>query len=120
MVKRVIIVLAIIVESGNKLLRMHWAKRKKLKESYMWELRSIGPFSPEDKVKEHEKRKVHITSYRKKMLDYDNLVAGNKFLVDCLIGERLLYDDSPKYLDITYEQVLDIKNPRTEIVIDRQ
>ena len=55
-------------------------------------------------------------SFRKELLDYDNLVGGAKLLVDALVDQKLLFDDSPKYADITYFQKVD-KDPRTEIRI---
>jgi hypothetical protein len=49
------------------------------------------------------KRRVVITRYGK-TLDYGNLVGGAKPLVDALVHEGVLYDDSPTYLADTYLQ----------------
>ena len=39
---------------------------------------------------------MSIVSYRKKLLDYDNLDV--KLLIDALCNEGFIWDDSPKYL----------------------
>ena len=50
------------------------------------------------------KYKICILSYRKKKLDYDNLVGGCKGLIDALIDEEFIFDDSPDYIDLHVEQ----------------
>ena len=57
------------------------------------------------KKAECKKYKIKIISYRARKLDYDNLVLGCKGLVDAMIDENLIWDDSPDYVDVTYEQV---------------
>ena len=105
--------LPFVTDSGNKLLRTHWAIRRRIKQGYLKEMLYTLP-----KVeKKKEKRRIHFISYRKRRLDDDNLIAGFKDLRDCLIRLGFIYDDSPTYLGATYEQQLDSKNPRTVIII---
>lgn len=111
------IILPIITCSNNELLRMHFIQRGKLLASYGWELVAVGANDPKYKVKQKEKRYVKIMSFRKKLLDYDNLIGGAKLMIDALVDQRLLFDDSPKYADITYFQKIDRENPHTEILI---
>ena len=51
-----------------------------------------------------EKFTLTIISYRKKLLDYDNLIGGCKQLLDACSDEKLIWDDAPKYLDLKVEQ----------------
>ena len=65
------------------------------------------------------KRKITITSYRKRRIDQDNLKGGAKQLLDALKALQLIKDDSLKWVSVKYNpQVLDGKNPRTKIEIE--
>ena len=67
------------------------------------------------------KRSVCITIWRKRLLDKDNLVGGCKQIIDVLKDLGLIYDDSPKYLDLKVEQNLCGKdNKYTEIIISKK
>ncbi len=46
---------------------------------------------------------VHILARRKRLLDSDNLVGGVKPVLDAM-KEFLIFDDSPKYIDLVVEQ----------------
>ncbi len=50
------------------------------------------------------KRKVTFTRHSSGTLDYGNMVGGMKPLLDALVLEGFLFDDSPAWLDDTYEQ----------------
>ena len=110
---KIIIDLPII--SGNKLLRSHWAKRAKIQNDYECELDWVA--RGHIKLRLPIRKKVIITSYRKRLLDKDNLYAGTKPLVDALKKAGLIWDDSEKWLDLEDRQVVDGKNPRTEVEI---
>ena len=109
------IVIELPIISGNKLLRMFWAKRAKIQRDYLLAIldETIG-------VKKGEQKKVKavITSYRKRLLDTDNLYSGIKPLGDALKKAGLIWDDSPKWINLKARQIVDSKNPRTEIVIE--
>ena len=98
-----IISLPIKIKSGNVLARKHWAERRRLKQEYKLLIRNQMrrkkvPFC------EDKKYKLVILSYRKKLLDIDNLWSGLKQLLDALIEENFIYDDSPDYVDIKLDQ----------------
>lgn len=103
------------IESGNRLLRAHWAVRKNLKKDYLQELATVLPKSLPSFMTLH--RRLRIISHRKRLLDKDNLYAGAKPLIDALKEMKWIYDDAPQYLALTVLQVKDIKNPRTVIFI---
>jgi len=60
---------------------------------------------------------VTIHVYRRKDLDYDNLVGGCKPVLDALVNVRYLRDDSPQHITVTYLQASPFK-PRTVITIE--
>ena len=99
-----IITLPIKVESRNKLDRQHWAVKRKSKQIWALFVRNQMKFNKIKKAETGEKFKLTIISYRKKLLDYDNLVGGVKGLLDACIDEELIWEDSPKYLDLVVEQ----------------
>ena len=49
-------------------------------------------------------REMRITSYRKVLIDYGNLVGGAKMLPDGLIKLGYLWDDKPQWLTCEYLQ----------------
>ncbi len=61
---------------------------------------------------------IAIRSYRARLLDYGNLVAGAKPIPDCLKRLGVIHDDSPKWFDCTYTQyAASPEDRRTEIEI---
>ena len=51
-----------------------------------------------------DKYTLKIISYRKRKLDKDNLYTGIKSLLDSCVEEKLIWDDSPDYVDLKVEQ----------------
>ena len=108
------IVIDLPIISGNKLLRMHWTKRAKIRDDYYMAI--IEQIEYPMMAKEI-KAKVIILSRRSRLLDKDNLYAGAKPLVDALKKSGLIWDDSPRWINLKVRQVIDAGNPRTEIEI---
>jgi len=112
-----------LTPSLNKLLRMHWAERKKQKDDLAWEVYAeLEKRNPGYEVMLiPQKARLEITSYRKSFLDKDNFIGGLKQLVDVIKELRLIYDDSPEYITLKAEQRIEKKrkNQRTEISIYR-
>jgi len=112
-----------LTPSLNKLLRMHFQERKRLKEKLGWEVYAeLNEVNPNYEVCIiPQKSCLIITSYRKSFLDKDNFIGGLKLLVDAIKELRLIYDDSPEYLTLKAEQRIEKKrkNQRTEISIYR-
>lgn len=104
------------VHSINEILRWHWAKRRKVQDTYRMAIHAAmdGVRVPRFKP---TKCKVEVASYRKRLLDFDNLVGGTKLIVDALRKLGIVYRDSPKWLDLGVRQEIDGKHPRTEIFI---
>jgi len=99
-----IITIPVRLKSLNQTLREHWAVRKRTKQEYALLIRNQMrrkkiPFAKQKKYK------LLILSYRKKKLDVDNLYGGScKSLIDALIDEQFIFDDSPEYIDLKVEQ----------------
>ena len=92
------------VESANVLNRKHWAVKREYKGIWGLFVRNQMSLRKVRKAKVGEKFKLTIISYRKKLLDKDNLYGGVKQLLDACIDEELIWDDAPKYLDLKVEQ----------------
>jgi len=105
--------------STNKRERMHWAQRSKLNKAILTIIwiqkleQRIFPAKPEKK-----KKSVTITLYHKtRRFDKDNAYGAVKPVVDALRKLSLIYNDSPRWLDLGVVQELDHEKPRTEIEI---
>ena len=105
--------LVIIIKSRNVLDRLHWAVKRKLKQEYALLIRNKMRTKPHYKelITEPTFFKLEIVSYRKRYLDFDNFVGGCKQLIDAMIEEKFIWDDSPKYLDLRVKQVLNKEKP---------
>jgi hypothetical protein len=132
-----LVTIPIVTPSQNKWQNWHWSKRHSWQQECLYLWRSalnkarIGrkqlpnAFQPEakpDKRKRLEAQTgvsvaLEIRSFRHNTLDHGNLVGGCKGLVDCLVQEGVLLDDSPDWLSDSYEQTIDRKDKRTEIVL---
>ena len=91
------------IESLNKTLRQHWSKRAKEKKLWFDHIRAACNWKP---PQAKGKMRVIVTSYRKRLLDTDNLVGGAKGLRDSMKDLGMVMDDSPKWSEWIYEQKL--------------
>ena len=98
-----VLVLPLKIKSANEILKQHWATRRKSKQEYKLFIRNQMKLKSIKKAK-CAKYNIKILSYRKRLLDFDNLVSGCKSLLDAMIEENLIYDDSPDYIEAEYKQ----------------
>ena len=80
---------------------MHWRKRHKLLQTWVWEVKAAMLALQEEIKFDTPKRRVKIISYRKRICDDDNFIGGLKFLIDALILNHILVDDSDKFMILT-------------------
>tara|TARA_R100000655_G_scaffold77666_1_gene116908 strand:+ start:184 stop:561 length:378 start_codon:yes stop_codon:yes gene_type:complete len=92
------------VESRNVLDKKHWAVKRRNKQIWAVFVRNQMKLKKIKECEIGEKFKLTIISYRKKLLDIDNLYGGVKQLLDACSEEKLIWDDAPKYLDLKVEQ----------------
>ena len=71
-------------------------KSPSLNELLRWE--PLG----EDEGEESDTARFHvrITSFRKRLLDFDNLAGGTKYFTDCLRYAEYITEDSPDQITI--------------------
>ena len=99
-------------ESLNKMMRQHWAVRKKRQEE-LWAAVEYAATRPIPKFK----GKARLTIIRQwgkrgRAFDPDNLVASCKMLIDCLkepkgrskYGLGIIPDDSPEHIELLVKQ----------------
>lgn len=91
--------------SQNQLQRMHFAVRKRLLDQYrLWIRFALRRSGITADSRPDELRQLYILRRGKRLLDYGNLVGGAKLLVDAVVRENLLHDDSPAWVQDTYTQ----------------
>ena len=101
--------------SLNELLRWHWSKRRKYHDHVCMLLRMqvrMHRYAPADK-----RMQMELLRVGKRIIDADNLIGGCKPIVDALVKETLLVDDSPKWLDGSYSQLVDRRSQWTQIIL---
>jgi len=105
--------------SLNKLLRMHWAARKRIKNRWgnAVTVALVRAKFPRDFQRPPKKIKLDITIHhhtRGRLLDVDNTL---KFLLDSLKG-TVLYDDSPKWMELGSIKIVKSIENMTEIKLE--
>jgi hypothetical protein len=90
----------------------HWTARHRRRTHWAWLVRiakleavqagggSAAPWGSECLTR----ASVKVERYGRRKLDYDNFVAGCKALIDSLVTEGLIEDDSPEHVSVVYEQ----------------
>ena len=92
--------LPIEIVSRNKIDKMHWSKKAKLRDTYQLLVRNQMTLNKITKVDDGQKCGLVLIGYRKRSLDFDNFVGGCKQLIDALSREGFIWDDNMKYLGI--------------------
>jgi len=107
------IVIQEVPPSLNKTQRMHWAARERMNNDWKWLVRSQMPeFVLHPFVKMH----CRITLAHSRAFDKDNAYGACKPLIDALRHWKLIFDDTPDYLDLTVEQVKSTRKQRHTII----
>lgn len=100
--------------SQNVLQKWHWSRRSKLRDDVQMLIRCQmrSPLTP-IKVK----MGVEVTRMGARELDYGNLVGGCKPVIDAIVREGLLYDDSPTWLIEDYRQLRVAKDAERTVIL---
>ena len=110
-----------ITPSNNVLLRMHWRKRAKLNKDWhnmvLIQKGGYERFHQMSFLPAKTKRKITIRSYRQNKVDRDNLIGGMKPLIDALVNNSFIVDDSPDWVELDIHSEIDRKDKHTEISI---
>lgn len=90
--------------SLNEMLNMqNWEKKEfkgmvnKAVSKQLWAL---------DKIPRFDRAVLTYTRYGPRTLDHDNLVGGLKWFTDAFVKWRIIPDDRPSKVKITYKQVI--------------
>ena len=103
------------VFSRNKIDKMHWAEKGRLKGQYRILIRNQMRLN---KIKETESKcKIIINCYVTRLMDLDNVISGLKQFIDALCTENFIWDDAPAWLEI--KQIKQFKSKEAKIVVSR-
>lgn len=108
--------LPMAVPSLNAISKMHWAERNRVTGQWRWFIR-IAVLNGKITVKKFDPAKVTIERFGRRKLDDDNFRGGAKQLMDSLVNEGFLADDSPEHLVAQYIQHIS-KTARTIVHIE--
>jgi hypothetical protein len=97
------------------LIRQHWTKRKKKQAKYNLLIKAQA------KNKHLGRVSVTYKTYTTRFKDWDNYGASFKLLGDALVHNKIIVDDSPKYI-VPFipiqEKVKTKKEQRIELIIE--
>lgn len=117
------LVIDAIPPSLNKLLRMHWATRGRLRQDWrVLVFDAAIEVDPEAvlfgiEIAPTEPKLVQLDFYfpDRRRRDADNY---QKLALDSLVANGLLYDDSMDWCEVRVRGFVDKENPRTEITLE--
>jgi len=93
-------------KSRNEIDKMHWAVKRRLKKEYCLLIRNQMKLNSIKKANDSDVFQLYITCYRKRKLDYDNMVGGLKQFIDALWYEGFIFDDDEKHCArMTFNQI---------------
>jgi hypothetical protein len=80
--------------SNNLVMRMHHRNRTREHNACFLEVRAaVGTFHPC-----FETCDITITRHGNRLIDFDNMGGGLKFLMDAMVKNKIIVDDSPKHV----------------------
>lgn len=93
--------------SANQLLRMHWAKRNRMIQDWAWAVKQglqkakIHYVGNTSYFKEPVSVSATVFILNKRMVkDIGNLITPiDKLIIDNLVTQKILVDDTPEYLE---------------------
>lgn len=114
-----------LIESENPRERTHWSVRWKFRQALEWEIVVLSRVYKEafeallknGSIPDWWKTEVVYTSYRRRILDEDNLMAGTKPWTDCLVSAGWAKKDDPKFFKATVKQVPVLKRSEEKTVV---
>lgn len=80
------------LNGNNGLLRMHWTKRKSIKEKFHYLIKNQKPKKIEDKCI------LTMVNYYIMPSDWDNMISRLKIIADVLVDMEIIKDDNPSVI----------------------
>lgn len=110
-----------IVPTLNKSLRGHWSITHRQKKKWTWIFKHYMDQDQIPKGSDEIYYLLLIRSYRKRLMDKDNLYGAHKWMIDGMRDSGFIYDDSPDYTYLEVYQSKGTKKAGEEIktVIER-
>lgn len=104
--------------SLNTFMRLHWTKRRRVKDG--WARLVLAHMPRGIGVEAAGKRRLTVERHGKRAIDLDNLAGGLKPVIDTLRAFRLLVDDDPASMELTVRNVRLARGekPHTVIVLE--
>lgn len=103
--------------SLNPMLRQFWVKRTKEQKRWRWLVRAARLEAKYHPTAPIEKARVTVTRHGRRILDTDNLYGGVKGLVDLLVKEGILANDTPDHVELVMRQQK-TQTPKTVVQIE--
>jgi hypothetical protein len=92
--------------SRNKLDKMHWAARGRLRKDYSEMLMLMGLCRQHSTFTGRAKLVLtRVLGRGQRLFDEDNLAGGAKQMIDAMVRCGWFKDDSPTYLSVEFKQV---------------
>jgi len=115
--------------SVNRLHGRHWGRKVKMNKRWAWLTRialceARRAAEPGDPILTAglwplKRAVVRVIRHGPRLLDPDNASGGLKWMIDSLVREGILTNDSPKHLTLPpVEQHIDRKNGRTVVIVE--
>lgn len=101
--------------SLNPVLGAHWSKRYAQKEKWAWLIRAARLEARLFPSQPLQKARLTIERWGPRRIDYDNFVGGAKGIVDLLVHEGFIVDDSPDHIVTQYIQHIGARHTRVRI-----
>ena len=103
------------VHSRNQIDKMHWSRKRKLRQDYQVFIRQQMSYFRWEEADTEEYFDVKIVVFRiRKIKDHDNLIGGCKQLIDALSHEGFIWDDSSEYIGVPSIKQVHLKGEDTK------
>lgn len=103
--------------SLNRLFGHHWTHRHQKRQHWQWLVRAARLKAKVFLAEPLPRAKVTITRHGRRICDPDNLIGGQKMLIDSLVREGILENDTPDHIELVVKQVK-TKTPHTTVTIE--
>lgn len=88
------------IESRNVIDKWHWSQKQRRRKEYQVFIRQQMSHHRIKPASQDSKYNLLIATFRKRLiLDPDNIDGGAKQLIDALVHESFIWDDSSKYVN---------------------
>ena len=113
----IVLMLPVEIPSLNRLIRAHYRRRRAQQTAFAWAL--VAAFGETPAETPGFKVRVLIESFRKSLLDEDNLAGGCKLLLDAMRECNFIRDDAPAWLELEVKQWKVQAHAQTRLTISR-